>query len=327
MPELTPSSTRIWTRYVLIAAALVVVIGLLYRYVPWNQFFLWVLKTQAQLHRQLATTLRVVSKGGWSAAWPLIGISLLYGVFHAAGPGHGKAVITTYLGTSRTLLRRGIMLSIASSLMQGVVAILLVELLARLLGYSLRHTQQAATQLENISFAFVIALGAILALRSAHKLYQYWKRPKPTSKGLFTTGRKMQAYCAECGGAHQLNQAHLSQPLTWRTAIPIIMAIGLRPCTGAILVLLGAYSMDLRWVGIAAVLAMSIGTAFTVSLLATITVSFKQLALRLFQRQSGAMSQHLFYFDLLGLLGGIVILLLGIGLLQQGLRSTPNPLF
>lgn len=326
MPELSPSSTRRWTRSIAIAALILVVIGLLYRYVPWNQFLVWVLKTQAQLHRQLATTLRVVSQGGWSAAWPLIGISLLYGVFHAAGPGHGKAVITTYLGTSRTLLRRGIMLSIASSLMQGVVAILLVELLARLLGYSLRHTQQAATQLENISFAFVIALGAILALRSARKLYQHWKRPKPVSKGLFTTGRKMQSYCAECGGAHQLNQSHLSQPLTWRTAIPIIMAIGLRPCTGAILVLLGAYSLDLRWVGIAAVVAMSIGTALTVSVLAIITVSFKQLALRFFQRQSGSTPHHL-YFDLLGLLGGMVILLLGIGLLQQGLRSTPNPLF
>ncbi|TGV07751.1 nickel/cobalt transporter [Alcaligenaceae bacterium 429] len=326
MPELNPSSTRRWTRSIVIAALILVVIGLLYRYVPWNHFLVWVLKTQAQLHRQLATTLRVVSQGGWSAAWPLIGISLLYGVFHAAGPGHGKAVITTYLGTSRTLLRRGIMLSIASSLMQGAVAILLVELLAKLLGYSLRHTQQAATQLENISFALVIALGAILALRSARKLYQHWKRPKPVSQGLFTTGRKMQPYCAECGGAHQLNQAHLSQPLTWRTAIPIIMAIGLRPCTGAILVLLGAYSLDLRWVGIAAVVAMSIGTALTVSTLAIITVSFKQLALRFFQRQSGSAPHH-FYFDLLGLLGGMVILLLGIGLLQQGLRSTPNPLF
>lgn len=327
MSGLSHPHARIWARYAVIVVTLVIVIGFLYRYVPWNQFLLWLMKTQAQLHRQLASSLRVVSQGGWSAAWPLIGISLLYGIFHAAGPGHGKAVITTYLGTSRTLLRRGIMLSIASSLMQGAIAILLVEVLAQLLGYSLRHTQQAAIQLENISFAFVIALGAILALRSAHKLYQHWKRPKPTHTGLFTTGRKMQSYCAECGGAHQLNQAHLSQPLTWRTAIPIVMAIGLRPCTGAILVLLGAYSFDLRWVGIAAVLAMSIGTAITVSVLAAITVSFKHLALRLFQRQSGSTPHHYIYFDLLGLLGGIVILMLGIGLLQQGLRSTPNPLF
>lgn len=137
----------------------------------------------------------------------------------------------------------------------------------------------------------------------------------------------MQSYCAECGGAHQLNQTHLRQPLTWRTAIPIVMAIGLRPCTGAILVLLGAYSFDLRWVGIASVLAMSIGTAITVSVLATITVSFKQVALRLFLRQSGSAPHHHLYVELLGLVGGIVILMLGIGLLQQGLRSTPNPLF
>src|SRR5690606_40252415 len=62
-----------------------------------------------------ASTLRLVGLEGWTATWTLIGISLLYGVFHAAGPGHGKAVITTYLGTSRTRLRRGLFLSISSA--------------------------------------------------------------------------------------------------------------------------------------------------------------------------------------------------------------------
>src|SRR5690606_24243066 len=108
----------------------------------------------------------------WIAGWPLIGLSLLYGIFHAAGPGHGKAVIAAYLGTSRTRLRRGIVLSVLSALAQGLAAILLVEVAAGLLGYSLRRTHGAGAQLENASFALVALLGAVLALKSAIMLYR-----------------------------------------------------------------------------------------------------------------------------------------------------------
>jgi len=311
-----------------LAGALLFALGwLLSRSTAWNTLLLWIMTTQADLHRQLASTLRLVGLEGWTATWTLIGISLLYGVFHAAGPGHGKAVITTYLGTSRTRLRRGLFLSISSALVQGLVAVLLVEVAANLLGYSLRRTQGAAGQLENVSFALVALLGAVLALRSASGLYRRWRQPKPKPGSLFSSGGTLQPYCAECGGPHQVSAEHLSQPLTWRTALPIILAIGMRPCTGAILVLLVAYSLDLRWVGIASVLAMSLGTAATVSLLATLAVSFRHLALRFFQRGTSSRFQAGLVFDVLGLLGGIAIGLMGYGLLQQGLNSTPHPLF
>lgn len=311
----------------LAGALLIFLGGLLSRSSAWNTLLVWIMTTQADLHRQLASTLRLVGLEGWTATWTLIGISLLYGVFHAAGPGHGKAVITTYLGTSSTRLRRGLFLSISSALVQGLVAVLLVEVAANLLGYSLRRTQGAAGQLENVSFALVALLGTVLALRSASGLYRRWRQPKPKPGSLFSSGGTLQPYCAECGGPHQLNAEHLSQPLTWRTALPIILAIGMRPCTGAILVLLVAYSLDLRWVGIASVLAMSLGTAATVSLLATLAVSFRHLALRFFQRGTSSRFQAGLVFDVLGLLGGIAIGLMGYGLLQQGLSSTPHPLF
>src|SRR5690606_25159620 len=131
-------------------------------------------------------------------------------------------------------------------------------------------------------------LGAVLALRSARGLYRRWREPRRSPGSLFSSGGKLQPYCADCGGPHQLTRDHLNEPLTWRTALSIILAIGLRPCTGAILVLLVAYSLDLRCVGIAAVLAMSLGTAATVSVLATVAVSFRHVALRFFQRGSTA---------------------------------------
>ncbi|MFT0532598.1 nickel/cobalt transporter [Castellaniella hirudinis] len=290
----------------------------------WGRFLAWIMTMQAELHRQLAAAIRLVAEQGWTATWPLIGISLLYGVFHAAGPGHGKAVIATYLGTSRTRLGRGLFLSVASSLVQGAVAVLLVEVAANVLGYSLRRTQGAASQLENISFGLIALLGAVLALRSALGLY----RRRKTARGAVSlfSGGGIRLYCADCGGPHQVGRNHLDQPLAWRTALPIILSIGIRPCTGAVLVLLVAYSLGLRGVGVAAVLAMSLGTAATVGLLAACAVSFRQLALRLFPRRRVAPQRLDTVFDVLGLLGGMVIGLMGAGLLQHGLAAVPHPL-
>lgn len=300
--------------------------ALLIRCAAWSKLLAWIMTTQAELHRKLASAMHLAAEQGWAATWPLIGISLLYGIFHAAGPGHGKAVITTYLGSSRTRLRRGIALSISSAIVQGLVAVLLVEVLANLLGYSLRRIQGAAGQLENLSFALVALLGAVLALRCARGLYRRWREPKHHTGSLFANGGKWQPYCKDCGGPHQLTRGHLDHPLTWRTALPVILAIGVRPCTGAILVLLVAYTLGLRWAGIAAVMAMSLGTAATVSLFAAIAVSCRHVALRLFQRGTASRYRTGIIFDVLGLLGGMVIGWMGVNLLQQGLEAIPHPL-
>lgn len=310
-----------------VAGVLILLVWVLMgRYDVWGKLLVWIMTTQAELHRQLATAMRIVAREGWIATWPLIGISLLYGVFHAAGPGHGKAVIATYLGTSRTHLRRGLFLSISSALAQGLVAVILVEIVANLLGYSLRRTQGAAGQLENLSFALVAILGAVLALRCARGLYRRWRQRKSNTGSLFSGNGKIQAYCADCGGPHRLTGEHMDQPLTWRTGLPIILAIGMRPCTGAILVLLVAHSLDMRWVGIAAVLAISLGTAATVSLLATAAVSFRHVAMRLFQSSTSSRFYSGTIFDLLGLIGGTAIGFMGIGLLQQGLNVATHPI-
>jgi len=292
----------------------------------WSSFLAWLMTTQAELHRQLASAIRMLADAGWAAAWPLVGLSLLYGVFHAAGPGHGKAVIATYLGTSRTRLYRGLLLSLLSALMQGVVAIVLAEIVVKMLGYSLRRAQSTADHLENISFALVALVGAILTIRSAGLLYRRWRRNSRAPETLFSGNGRMQAYCADCGGVHQLTQRHLEQPLTWRTGLPIVLAIGARPCTGAILVLLVAYSLGLRWAGILSVLAMSLGTAATVSLLAVAAVSLRQGLLRIVRKKASCAGRPGAVFEALGMAGGAIIFLIGAGLLHQGLTAPSHPL-
>src|SRR6185437_11976218 len=93
----------------------------------------WVLHEQARFYRELSGLIRAAKADG-SAAYTLLGISFLYGVFHAAGPGHGKAVISSYMVANDETWRRGIALSFASAVLQALTAIIIVGIAAALLG-------------------------------------------------------------------------------------------------------------------------------------------------------------------------------------------------
>ena len=77
---------------------------------------------QSEFYREISSTIRAAKSDG-SAVWTLLGISFAYGIFHAAGPGHGKAVISSYLVANQETARRGIVLSFASALLQSLVAV------------------------------------------------------------------------------------------------------------------------------------------------------------------------------------------------------------
>ena len=88
-----------------------------------------ILAKQSEFYREMSSTIRAAKSDG-SAVWTLLGISFAYGIFHAAGPGHGKAVISSYLVADEETARRGIVLSFASALLQALMAVALVAVLA-----------------------------------------------------------------------------------------------------------------------------------------------------------------------------------------------------
>ena len=85
----------------------------------------WILAKQSEFYREMSATIRAAKSDG-SAVWTLLAISFAYGIFHAAGPGHGKAVISSYLVANEETARRGIVLSFASAMLQALVAVALV---------------------------------------------------------------------------------------------------------------------------------------------------------------------------------------------------------
>jgi ABC-type nickel/cobalt efflux system permease component RcnA len=266
----------------------------------WEQAVIWVLTKQRQFHRRLTKELRRFSSSETSG-WLLILVSFLYGIFHAAGPGHGKAVLTTYLLTQDQQLKRGLAMATAAALMQGVTAILLVYGLVMVAGWIPRETQAAVDWTARVSFGLLMLMGAYLLAFGAKCAYNAFTNSRPRQKGGGT-----------CNCDHTPSAQQIGETRSLRTAIGIVMAIGLRPCSGAVLMLIFAHVMKLTWAGVAAVIAMSIGTAMTVSTLALLAIHARRWAVALTEHRSplwgvagGSMT----------LLGGSLVFAIGLSLL------------
>lgn len=228
------------------------------------------------------------------AGWWLIAISFLYGVLHAAGPGHGKAVISSYLIANNETLKRGIVLAFWSSLLQALTAIILVGLIFAI--FTGRQAQQAATRdLEIIGSALIMLLGLRLLIRKSSALL----KGKPAGPdhghghGHGHNEKTHKAHSHHHGKTEDCScSGHIAAPdrlksMDWKQALPLIFSVGIRPCTGALVVMGFALMNGLFALGAAAVLAMSFGTFLIVSALAYIAVNAKKLALRLSTGQSG----------------------------------------
>src|SRR6266436_9815899 len=116
---------------------------------------------QAAFYRSLSGFIRA-SKDDGAAMWSLFGISFLYGVFHAVGPGHGKAVISSYLVANEETWKRGVVLSFASALLQALVAVAIVGVAAALLNATAGTMKSAVDVIETTSYGLIILIGVRL---------------------------------------------------------------------------------------------------------------------------------------------------------------------
>jgi ABC-type nickel/cobalt efflux system permease component RcnA len=231
---------------------------------PTNGPLAWITQQQAAFYAKMSKAL-TATKADNSALLLLIALSFAYGVFHAAGPGHGKAVISSYLLATGETLRRGIAISFASALAQAVTAVAIVGTLAIALGATSQAMGIAAWWLEAASYALIVLLGIAILFR----------------RSLIPLRGKTHVHDENCDHSHGPELKDLDGEFGWRRAGAAILAVGLRPCTGALIVLVFALAQGLIWTGVAATFAMALGTAVTVAAIATFAVLAKGAALKL----------------------------------------------
>ncbi|MCI1835386.1 nickel transporter [Achromobacter sp. HNDS-1] len=320
-------------------------------------FFGQVSAWQTHFYRQLTAAVRAWQADG--GGWLLIGLSFAYGVFHALGPGHGKAVISSYVLANRQTARNGALLALLSSLVQALVAISMVAVLALVFNATAASMNQATRWLELASYALVTLLGAWLVWVKA--IRPLWRRRSSAARVAAAPARPatpavaggpglkgaaalraitVQAAAPRaqpalhepahvhghhrhdhphhddacgCGHAHVPPAEQMAGPLNWRRAVSAILAVGLRPCSGALIVLVFALSQGFFLAGVASALAMGLGTGLTVAALACLAVAAGGAADALGARLSSAAAARLRYA--VEALAALAVLALGVLLL------------
>src|SRR5262245_15699315 len=313
----------------------------------------WLLAKQAEFYRGLSGMIRAAKTDG-SAVWGLFGLSFAYGIFHAAGPGHGKAVISSYLVANEETWKRGVVLSFASALLQALVAVLIVGIAAALLNATRATMCKTTDWIEIASYALIALMGARLTWVKGRSFLRAL-REKPDAHDHHGhdhhghehdhehhqhdhhghhhhdhAGHDHAHAHATAGHAHSHDHAHhhdhddhsghshgpepqeLAGPGGWQRGLTAIIAVGLRPCSGAILVLVFALAQGLFWAGVASTFIMGLGTAITVTAIAVLAVGAKGLAKRLAAHKAGAGSVLIRGVEVAA---AVVVLVFGVALL------------
>ncbi len=254
-----------------------------------------------------------------AAAWGLAAVAFAYGVFHAAGPGHGKAVIASYMLANEKALKRGLVISALAALLQALVALAIVGVAAILLGATAQKMAAATHAVEVFSYLCIAVLGLWLVWRKGAQFLVSWRAPRLAASSRFQCVEPDHGTgCAHCVAP---DPSLLGDGFSWRQGIVTLVAAGSRPCSGALLVLVFALAQRAFPIGVAAVFAMAAGTALTTGALAASAV----LAKGAMTRVLGVQSRRAEIFGRgLEVAAACVVAFLGLSLLI-GLMATGAP--
>jgi len=267
-------------------------------------FLGWIYAMQRDFYQSLTAALGGLRSDN-NAIWVLGTLSFLYGVFHAAGPGHGKVVISSYVLATGREVWGGIAMSFAAALVQATVAVAFVLIAAQILGWTSLAMSDAAWWLTTGSYTLVTLLGVWLVVRRLFGLGHHHHSHDHHAHGHHD-------HADDHGHHHAVTPADLRG--SWRDIIGVVLAVGLRPCSGALVVLVFALSQGVLLAGISAAYLMALGTALTVAALASLAIVIKDGGLRLAGGSTAALAGHVVWWvELAGafaVLGFGVILLL-----------------
>jgi nickel/cobalt transporter (NicO) family protein len=229
---------------------------------PTNALLAWITAQQSAFYQSMQGMVGAIRNGG--SLLPVLGLALAYGVFHAAGPGHGKAVISSYVVAEENAALKGIAVAFGAALVQALVAIAAVLFVIMVLGLAGRARTQAFGWIELAGYGLIVLLGLSILWRKGKSAWLLWRG----------------------GEAEACDHEHLPGPemmrgASWKTMAGAMLAAGIRPCTGAIIMFTFCLAQGLYLVGVLTVLTMALGTALTTAALALLSVYGKGLALRL----------------------------------------------
>jgi ABC-type nickel/cobalt efflux system permease component RcnA len=285
------------------------------------------LAAQRSFRDALAGALRALRSGQDGALWGLVALGFGYGVLHAAGPGHGKVLIGAYGVARRVALVRLAGLALAASLAQATVAVALVYGGLGLFGAT-REAIGAAGDGSMVALgnAMMAGIGAWLVWRGGRGLIA-GRGTRPQHRPDHTPAHHPHdhhdhththpagaAPCTVCGHAHGPTLAQAEAATGWREAAALIAGVAVRPCTGALMLLVLTWQLGLVWAGVLGTYAMGLGTALVTIGAAVLAVTAREGAFAGFP----ALARTRAALPLIELLAGALIATVALVLLFRG---------
>ncbi|WEF24850.1 hypothetical protein [Paracoccus sp. S3-43] len=269
---------------------------------------------QRDFQNGLARSLRALKTGEGGAWAGLLGLCWGYGFVHAVGPGHGKFLVGAYGAARPVGMGRLAGATVAASLGQALTAVLLV--LGGIGLFSMTRQQLTAlaeTTLTQFSLISILLIGLWLAFRGARRGLALAtalasSHHRVAAAGHPHHGHGDHAFCASCGHAHAPSPQAIDAATSWRELASVILAIAIRPCSGAILLLVLTWQMNILAAGIAGAFAMAAGTA-CLTLLVAVMGTFLRSGALAGVAESAALRAVAAGFELLA---GMVVALLAV---------------
>ena len=308
----------------------------------WSSLIISSMQWQREVSAQLSELLYEARENSIAAGLSLVGLSFTYGILHSLGPGHGKFIVSTYVATHPTKVKTSLVLTVISALLQAVVAIILVSILVFIFDSSMREVNTKANYFITFSFYSIVILGSVIVWRNLRSIWNlsHIKRPVFTKNETGHSGKSLIAFqqhyngqaehstnnqhvhtdSCGCGHKHFVEADAINSASSLKEYVGIILSIGLRPCTGAIMVLLFANMLNIYWLGMLSAFVMAIGTALTASTIAIMTITGKKIIKHYIAENKQSESKNIYNLSfkkrvlispLLQLVGGALLILMG----------------
>lgn len=273
----------------------------------------WVFQAQREVQTTLAAAVRAIKTGQPGALLGLVTICFSYGVLHAAGPGHGKMLIGGYGVGRRVPVVALSSIALAASLVQAAVAVAVVYAGVAVLGWTRAQMDGVA---ENImapaGMIAITGVGVWLMWRGFRGMRRAWAVDVPA--GHHHGHDHDHAHDDPCGHAHSPGLDEVSALTGWRDTAALIAGIAVRPCSGALFLLILTWQLGIGLAGIVGTFAMGLGTALVTIGVALLAVWAREGALASLPLSRAARAVPLFEMA-----AGALVAAIALSLLSQSL--------